>query len=174
MVPYRASCLLLVVAFALTSTGCGFSIWPWGNRANSATAEPRRETKPEKCARLVREACDAAVAIRRADMLEIEGAAIVGARGGGPDQSARMASRAADAARSASAVYVSSLDELSKLPGGLVDTQISNFVYQDKKKQELLSKLKPVIRRNLKETKLGLKPSPEACIQDLQSSRYLH
>ena len=172
MFRHRAVCFFVVSAFALSSTGCSFSIWPWGNRGRSATAEPKRETKPEKSARLVREACDAAVAVRRADMLELEGAAIVGAGGGGADASARIAGRASSAALAAAGVYVATLQKLAKLPSGLVDNQIGSFAYRDKERQELLVSLKPVIQRNLNETKLGLKPSPESCLQDLQSVRY--
>ena len=169
----RATRLVVILAFVSCATGCGFSIWPWGNQGNSSDTEPKRETKQEKCARLVRELSDAAVSICRADMLELEGAAIVGARGGGADASARIADRASTAALAAAGIYVATLEKLAKLPSGLVDAQISSFVYQDKKRQELLSKLKPVIRRNIIETKLGLKPSQEACIQDLQSVLYL-
>lgn len=172
MFPYRAVFLVLIAAFAVSSTGCGFSIWPWGNRQNSLASKPSPETKPEKSARLVREACDAAVAVRRSDMLELEGAAIVGAHGGGEDASARIANRASDVARTAAAVYVATLEKLSKLPSELVDAQVDSFTYQNKEKQELLVSLKPVIRRNLKETRVGLKPTPQACLQDLQSVRY--
>lgn len=172
MLYHRAVCLFVASAFVLSSTGCGFSIWPWGNRSNSTMAEPRRETKPEKSARLVRESCDAAVAVRRADMLELEGAAIVGAQGGGADQSARVASRASGAGRSAADAYVAALLKLSKLPDRMVDAQVASFVYQDKERQALLASLKPVIQRHLNETRLGLRPSPEACLQDLQSVRY--
>jgi hypothetical protein len=172
MLPHQVACSLLIAVFALSSTGCSFSFWPWGNRGNSTTAEPRRETKPEKSARLVREACDAAVAVRRADMLELEGAAIVGARGGGADQSARVARRASSAGRSAADAYVAALLKLSKLPDRMVDVQVASFAYQNKQRQALLASLKPLIQRHLNETRLGLKPAPEACLQDLQSVRY--
>jgi hypothetical protein len=168
----RATRLVVIFAFAFCATGCGFSIWPWSNQGNSSATEPKRETKQEKCARLVRELSDAAVSIRRADMLELEGAAIVGALGGGSDASARVAGRASSAARSASLVYVAALQKLSKLPANWVDAQMTTFVYRDQEKTQLLASLKPAIRRHLNETRLGLKPSAEACIQDLQSSRY--
>ena len=168
----RLTCLILAASFAIFSTGCGFSIWPWGKRDNYAASQTERETKEEKSVRLVREACDAAVAVRRSDLLELEGAAIVGALGGGADASARIANRASSAARTSSVVYVAALGKLSKLPRGLVEAEISRFTYQDSEKQKLLESLKPVIRRNLHETRLGLKPTPEACLQDLQSVRY--
>lgn len=163
---------VLVVVFALSSTGCGFSIWPWGNRGNASATDPQRETKREKCERLVRELSDAAVAIRHSDMLELEGAAIVGALGGGSDASARVAGRASTAARSASLAYVAALQKLSKLPANWVDGQITTFVYRNQEKTEILTSLKPAMRRHLNEARLGLKPSAESCIQDLQSSRY--
>jgi hypothetical protein len=172
MIIPRVLLLAFILAFAISSTGCGFSIWPWGKRENSAVTEPKRETKQEKSARLVRELSDAAVSIRRSDMLELEGAAIVGALGGGPEASARVAGRASSAARSASTIYVAALQKLSKLPPNLVDAQVTGFVYPDQEKTQLLASLKPAIRRHLNETRLGLKPSAEACIQDLQSSRY--
>lgn len=171
---FRIIGITVLASIALGSSGCGYSFWPWGKRDNASVSKPRPETNEEKCARFVREVCDAAVAIRRADMLELEGAAIVAARGGGPDASANVAGRASNAALAAASAYVAGLTKLAKFPRHLADTQIDAFKYQDKNKQELLTSLKPVIRRNLNETKLGLKPSTEACVQDLQSVRYLN
>jgi hypothetical protein len=169
MFSFRAARLAILVAFALTSTSCSLSGWPW---ANSSGQKPKRESKTEKCARLVREACDAALAMRRSDMLELEGAAIVGTLGGVTNASRLVASRASDAGRSASVSYVDALLKLSKLPDGMVDAQLDSFTYQNREKIELLVSVKPVIRGHLQRTRLGLKPIPEDCFQDLQSVRY--
>lgn len=105
-------------------------------------------------------------------MLELEGASVVGARGGVPNASAKIAGRASNAAQSASVVYVDALGKLAKLPTGLVDTQISTFAYQSRNRQELLISIKPLIMNHLKRSRAALPLLPADCIQDLQATRY--